>query len=208
MPIASPEKTHLARAGVRTQEPHMRMQQIVAAIVWLTAGLVPSAQIVRQGGAEDSSPTAFHSSMIVDTVFAAADRSLWNRGNWFTAPEYEALGKYSCDGVLFHGNFTDKARTTWVPGIEMKAKNGTGNTVEVTIRLHLFNPSDNHDKEVTVVLEVLNGTEVAATNRIGPKDVEDKNHDYPITTTMIVPADSLKQDPMTKLRITLTTKDN
>jgi len=122
-------------------------------------------------------------------------------------PEYEALGKYSCDGVLFHGNFTNKARTAWVPGVEMKAQNGTGGTAAVTIQLHFFNPSHNHDKDLTVVLEVLNGTEVVISNKVGPKDVEDKNHDYPITTTMIVPADALKQDPMTKLRITVTTKD-
>jgi len=55
----------------------MRIQQIVAAVVWLTAAVAPCAQIVRQGSPEESSPTSFHSSMIVETVFAAADRSLW-----------------------------------------------------------------------------------------------------------------------------------
>ena len=37
-------------------------------------------------------------SRMNETVFAAADRTLWGRG-WFDTPAYRVLGESTCDGV-------------------------------------------------------------------------------------------------------------
>jgi hypothetical protein len=61
---------------------------------------------------------------------------------------------------------------------------------------------------VTIVLEVLNGNDVAQSGVIGPFKVEDdgESNSYG-EATLVIPNDSLKTDPMTKMRLTMTTKD-
>ncbi len=55
-------------------------------------GPAPSAQVVTQGEPGSSQdPNAFRSPMVVETVFAAANRSLWKQpGDWFDVPEVQA----------------------------------------------------------------------------------------------------------------------
>ncbi len=86
----------------------------------------------------------------------------------------------------------------------MRVRLQPDNRAEVTIRVKLLNPRHNHDKSVTILMEVLNGTEVAASRKLGPLDVEDKGHAFTSETRITVPLDALKTDPMTKLRITMT----
>lgn len=168
-------------------------------------GPAPSAQVVTQGEPGSSQdPNAFRSPMVVETVFAAANRSLWKQpGDWFDVPEYKQLGKFSCEGVVFHGNVS-KDGSEWESGLAMRVRLQPDNRAEVTIRVKLLNPRHNHDKSVTILMEVLNGTEVAASRKLGPLDVEDKGHAFTSETRITVPLDALKTDPMTKLRITMT----
>ena len=77
--------------------------------------VVSLAQTVKQGDptAPAADPNEFHSPMVIETVFAPADPSLWKNEEWtpqkpkpwkrgtFTVPEYHDLGKYSCDGLFF-----------------------------------------------------------------------------------------------------------
>ena len=109
----------------------------------MLSALSAVAQTVKQGTEADLEPTAFKSPMIVETVFAAADRSLWKQG-WFTIPEYLELRKYSCDGVFLRGD-SDR-RIGWDPPIAMKARNLPDGNVEVRFDLKVNNPKLNHDK--------------------------------------------------------------
>ena len=73
------------------------------------------AQTVRHGDASPTRPNAFRSPMVIETVFPA-NPSLWmdteslagfkpgrpthgKLGEWFSTPEWYALGKFTCDGV-------------------------------------------------------------------------------------------------------------
>ena len=78
--------------------------------------------------------------------------------------------------------------------------------LQVTILLRLFNPSHNHDKLVTVLLEVLDGAEVVARTTLGPIEVEEgdtKSKSFPF----VIPTAVLKIEEAMKMRLTVTTKD-
>jgi hypothetical protein len=195
----------------------MRTRVIVLALGLIAGSTAFRAQVVKQGDPDAKlSPTAFHSPMIIETVFAAVDRSLWSQAvqpsgrvetAWFEAPEYNALGKFTCDGIAFHGNFIDRKKETWKSGLAMQARTQPGDQAEVTIRVSLFNPENNHDKSVTLFLEFLNGSDVAASTTMGPLKVEDKGHGYDAQARMTLPISALKTEPPTKLRITMSAKD-
>ena len=95
------------------------MRVYVAASCALLVGAPLAGQTVRQGTAQEvpAAANAFQSPMILETIFAPADQSLWVSDEWtpskpkpwksgdFTTPEYYALGKFSCDGILLqNGN--------------------------------------------------------------------------------------------------------
>jgi hypothetical protein len=191
----------------------MKRSQVVSVslVVSLVLAFIPNAraQVVKQGKPGDSQdPAAFRSPMVIETVFAAANRTLWNQSSdWFEVPEYKELGKYSCEGIAFHGNLS-KDGNDWDSGLSMRVRPRPENRAEVTIRIRLLNPRHNHDKTVTMQLEVMNGTDVVATRKMGPLDVEDKGHAFTSETTMTLPLDILKSDPITKLRITMTAEDD
>ncbi len=157
--------------------------------------------------AETSSLTR-HSPMALETVFAAADRSLWGDGRtWFSVKEYRDLGEYSCDGVWLRAN-NRKDGSAWDAGLQMTARNTTEGKVEVRIKASITNPPRNHDKIVAVMLQILNGEQVVENAVIGPVVAEDNNNHVNKSVTLTLPADLLKTDPMTRLRLTVTTQDD
>jgi hypothetical protein len=162
------------------------------AIASLSTVAVPAAQSVRQGEAPPVIPHVFQSPMIIETVFAAADRAQWGKRGWFDNPEYRALGQNTCDGVALQ--------------IQMRAKALSADNLEVGIRVYLWNPRHNHDKAVTLILELLTDPPIPPMV-IGPMRKEDNGGTDSWRNTFTVPIRALSTDPQTPLRITMTTKD-
>jgi len=196
------------------------MPRYLMVISGIFIAALAAAQTARQGTAEEvpEAGTSFHSPMILETTFAPADRSLWVSDEWtpsdrrpwksgtFTTAEYYALGKFSCDGLFFrNGN----RNGSWNTGLLMKVK-PKGATTEVTMIAEVTNPGTVHDKTATLLFEVLNGEEVIGTSTIRIKakmNWRGRMADYDGETTFSVPTVALKQDPVTQLRITMTTQD-
>jgi len=187
------------------------MNQPCARTAWvgalLMAVFIPfvAAQAARQGGASDEK-TTFTSPMVLETVFAAADRSLWDpakghvAGTWFSTEDYHGLGKFSCDGVYLRSDFKPK-QGTWKAGLEMSVKEGEGGQVRVKVRATADNPKDNRDRKVDILFEVMNGEKViaSASDSTGIEEGDAKG----ITVNITLPAADLIAHPMTKLRLTV-----
>ena len=169
---------------------------------------VSASQTVTRGGPQKDPVAADRPSpLTLEMDMAAADRSLWGEGKWFSTPEYRAVGKLTCDGVSLRANYS-KRRGTWGSGLEMAARERRDGTVEVKVRATVNNPNDNEDKNITVRLEVLNGDDLVQSGTIGPIEAEDNGNDVGGQTTLVIPAAALKTTPMTRLRITVTVKDD
>ena len=144
---------------------------------------------------------------MLEASFVAADRSIWGDKSWHEGPDYKALGKYTCDGIALRGDpdKTDKRNRN-------RARDaGQGDfpeaELEVTIGLWLLNPSHNHDKLVTILVEVLDGAEVVARTTLGPMEVEDKGHTQARSFPFVMPTAVIKNAAM-RMRLTMTTKDD
>ena len=189
------------------------MNQPEARTAWvgvlLMAVSIPyaAAQAARQGDASNEK-TTFTSPMVLETVFAAADRSLWDpakghvAGAWFSTEDYRGLGRFSCDGVYLRSDFKRK-QGTWKPGLEMSVKEGEGGQVQVKVRATADNPKDNRDRKVDILFEVMNGEKViaSASDSKGIEEGDEKG----ITVNFTLPAADLIAEPMTKLRLTVKT---
>ena len=187
------------------------MNQPEARTAWvgvlLMAVSIPyaAAQAARQGDASNEK-TTFTSPMVLETVFAAADRSLWDpakghvAGAWFSTEDYHGLGKFGCDGVYLRSDFKPK-QGTWKPGLEMSVKEGEGGQVQVKVRATADNPKDNRDRKVDILFEVMNGEKVIA-SASDSRGIEEGDATG-ITVNFTLPAADLIADPMTKLRLTV-----
>ena len=178
----------------------------VVLVVMAVSILRPAAQTVKQGETPAASDkTIFTSPMILETVFAAADRSLWDptkghpMGAWFSAPEYEGLVEYSCDGV--HLRHFDHKQKTWQSGLAMSVMPGEGGMLNVAVRAMIDNPKKNHDRKIEVLFEVMNGDKVVASTTV-KRGVEEGDEKPLLTHFTLAPAD-LIQEPMTRLRLTI-----
>jgi len=176
---------------------------IAAFVLFLYLAAFP-AQVARQGDPDAKpSPTAFHSPMILEVPFVAADRSTWGQG-WQTPKEYLALGDYSVDGVALHGREMRGRRES---GLAVRTVQ-KGDRAEVTIRVTAWNPPHNHDKAVSVYFEILNGTQSAGTAQLkNPIGVDDNGSPQSGSVTVSVPVDALKTNPITTLKLTVAAKD-
>jgi hypothetical protein len=187
---------------------HWMLCVVIAAGGPVFAAGEPAPAASPEAAPAEAAPQAQHSPMILETVFAAADRSLWGDGRtWFAVKEYRDLGEYSCDGVSLRAN-NRKDGSVWDAGLQMTARGTTDGKVEVKIRASITNPPHNHDKIVTVMLQILNGDQVVENAVIGPVGAEDNNNNVNKSVTLILPADVLKTDPMTRLRLTMTTQED
>jgi hypothetical protein len=204
-------------------DPHWLPQPLLPFIIrtglLLLVAVEGLAQTAKQGDASaDLTPNAFHSPMILDTMFAPADNSLWVgedwvpanpvpwKGGYFTTVEYQRLNKFSCDGMTIQGNdynpiFHRPPNPQWRSGLAMKVK-PRGSDVEVRVRIQLTNPKHNHDKQVMLRLDVLNGDEVVASATMRNNIEEGNANEH--TTTFLVPAAKI---PGSRMRITMTTEN-
>jgi len=163
-----------------------------------------SWQTARQGDPAQypADPNAYRSPMVLDTIFAAGDRSLWKDGKWFTLHEWWELGRFTCDGVGLRGGNDRKKK--WDEGLEMRVHDLPGGNLEVRMRVGVRNPRNNHDKIVSVFLEVLNGEDLVASDSLRIQAEDDGDvHDAKLKWT--IPTSSLR--PTTKLRITMKTEN-
>lgn len=162
-----------------------------------------------------STPTVFHSPMILETVFAASNRSLWIKKEnkdggryWFTDPEYHDLGKYTCDGISLTDP-TDRSKRTyegqWDSGLFMSARELPDGTVDLGIRVKVTNPKNNHDKLVDLAFEIMKGDEVLASASMKQIKIEEKSYGDDGKLTMLLPVSAVLS--ATKLRITMTVQN-
>ena len=181
---------------------------IIAVVAGVLSLMPASAQVVRQGNAgENRDPNAFTSPMVIEAGFVAADRTIWGDKAWHEGPDYKGLGKYTCDGIALRGDIDPKTKEN-TTGIAMKARSIGQGRLEVTVGLWLFNPKNNHDKSVTLLLEVLDGSKVVAQTTFNSISVEDKGRATARSFPFVVPMDVLKDPPAMKMRLTMTTKDD
>ena len=184
---------------------NLRVARLVSTcLTVLTLQSTAVAQVARQGTNPD--PNAFTSPMVLEASFVAADRSIWGNKSWHEGPDYKALGKYTCDGVALRGDPDPKTKEA-ATGLALRARELPGGKLEVTIGFWLLNPSHNHDKRITVFLEVLDGAEVVAHTTLGPIEVEDKGHTKPVSFPFVIPTAVLTTEQAMKMRLTVTAKD-
>lgn len=171
----------------------------IVAVLCLAA-LTP-ARVIAQKKAPPPPPPP----LVIDTEFAALDRSLWKNGAWFSVPAYHALGEQAVEKVMIRRRNNTKAKT-WESGLEVSATARGADTFVVKIRLTLTNPNGNHDKTVTTLVEVMQG-EVSvrkATIKMEVESGEDKNGE----ATLTLPADLLSSQPPLGLRLTMKAADS
>jgi len=159
--------------------------------------------------------------MVIETIFAPADPSRWVSDEWtpqdpkrwkkgaFTCPEYHDLGKFFCDGVPIRMDYS-KRKVTWASGLSMELRQLGGGKAEVLIEATIENSGFIHDKIVTLRLEVVNGDEAVGATTITIKSSTSWKHSTNNDSgkaKLVLATESLKKDPITKLRITMTTKD-
>jgi hypothetical protein len=144
--------------------------------------------------------------MILETVFAAADDSLWEMssgrlpGAFFSVEEYRALGRYSCEGVFLRHKY-DKATERWEPGLDMSVTKTPDGKLSVRVRAHIDNPKKNHDRKTETLFEVLNGDQLVASSTV--KRSIEEGDEKPVMALFTLSPSDLVEDSMTKLRITL-----
>lgn len=165
------------------------------AMMWLAA---PMSAHVR---AQKPAPPP----LVVDTEFAALDRALWGKGEWFSVPAYHALGEQAYDKVMIRRHQNDKAGT-WDSGLEMSVAMKEEGTVLVKTRLTVLNPKGSHDKTVMVLVEVMQGTVTVRKANL-KMDVESRE-EKSSQATFTLPTDLLTSQPALSLRLTLTTANS
>lgn len=168
----------------------------------LTIQGAAAAQVARQGTPD---PNAFVSPMVLEASFVAADCSIWGDKSWHEGPDYKALGQFTCDGVALRGD-PDRQTKAATTGLAMRAREIPDGKLEVTIGLWLLNPARNHDKLVTILVEVLDGADVVAHTTRDKIEVEDKGHARAASFPFVMPTAAIKTEGM-KIRLTMSTKD-
>lgn len=177
----------------------------LAALVTLgSLSTVARAQTAVQGGdpSVEAVRTEFHSPMVLNTVLAAADKTLWQPGHWFSVQEYHDLGKFTCDGVSLRRGYKAK-RETWEPGLQTAVDQVDAEHVRVRFKVSVHNPEDNHDKVVSVLFEVVSGNTVLKSAAIPKIKVEEDSSDAQKDVSMILATHDLESDPRPTLRITM-----
>ena len=181
--------------------------RIALATFFLSAFSVPISLaepvIAQQASVEK---TSYESPMTLETVFAAADPSLWDPsqghqpGAWFSVEDYKDLGRYSCDGVFLRHKY-NRRQETWQPGLALSVTQTPYGKLKVSVRAVVDNPDDNRDRLVEARFEVIQNGKVIASRTV-KKSVEEGN-EKTLTAPFDLAASDLTRDPMTKLRVTL-----
>lgn len=187
------------------------MKKILGVMAFLLVFPAPGYGQATQGTTADVervSPTEFHSPMVLETVFPTP-AELAGKG-WIAIPAYFNLGRFTCDGVSLRGEkddgfFWDRPKTeTWRSGLTMKVRAIPDNKAEVQMVLSVHNPHHNHDKLVTLHVEIANGDVVVASEAVTIK-AKDDGDDHNEKTKTVIPAGAIT--PTTQIRITMTTQN-
>ncbi len=187
----------------------MTFRSIVCFGLLLTAVgfLSPSAALdVKQGSFGAAESSEFTSPMILTTAFAATDRALWGNGHWFAVDEYKKLGRFSCDGVSIRRDYNHR-KQTWDPGLELAVRVKSRDLVQVKARVSIYNPKHNHDKAVTVLLEIMDGDQVLQAATVGPIKAADDGDEEDETASLMMPAELLSKQPSPTLRVTVVARN-
>ena len=180
---------------------------MVLAAVCLSAISIPISlgePVVAQQASVEK--TSYESPMSLETVFAAADPSLWDPsqghqpGAWFSVEDYKDLGRYSCDGVFLRHKY-NRRQETWQPGLAMSVTQAPYGKLKISVRAVVDNPDDNRDRLVEAQFEVIQSGKVIASRTV-KKSIEEGN-EKTLTAPFDLTASDLTRDPMTKLRVTL-----
>jgi hypothetical protein len=181
--------------------------RIVLAALFLTTINVPISLgqpvVVQQASVEK---TSYESPMTLETVFAAADPSLWDPsqghqpGDWFSVEEYQDLGRYSCDGVFLRHKY-NRRQESWQPGLAMSVTQAQDGKLKINVRAVVDNPEDNHDRQVETRFEVIRSGKVIASRTV--KKAIEEGDEKSFIAPFDLAASDLTRDPMTILRLTL-----
>lgn len=112
---------------------------------------------------------------------------------WRSSKDFADLRVFRCQGIS-------------VSRLMARVKKAGENDLAVSFQVRLFNPDNNHDKAVRVVVALRNGEETIGTASFGPVKVEESDS-VTREVSITVPASSLKTDPFTTLQLTLTAVD-
>ena len=175
--------------GVQLRNSHYSKSLAAWAVCTVLIRASLDAQISAKQGEKD--PTEFSGSMVLEAPFPPALPG--NKvGEWYTTADYSRMRLYRCDRV-------------YIAQFQFKVEAEKKGTLPVTARVMFHNPEGNHDKNVELLLEVVNGDqkvmEARRTIRVEESDMVGREIGLP------VPAASLKAEPTTQLRITVRTKD-
>ena len=198
-----------------------RCRGATLAVSLLAASAMTCGQTVKQGDPNALEAHEFHSPMVIETIFAGNEPSLWmdlkslapgktpkplSGGKWFSTAEWYALGKFTCDGVSLREDRESSKNGTWAePGLKMRVRRHGIEVVDVTIEVGLYNPKHNHDKAVTINFEVLKN-DVSLAMASLTKEVEDKaSSGNNGRVSFILSTDEFRS--ANKLRLTMTTRD-
>src|SRR6266704_2366956 len=101
----------------------------------------------------------------------------------------------------------DRHENTWEPGLEMAVRDLKDGRLEVKAKATVDNPRKNHDKKIVIVLEVLNGSDVVGKAQIGPIKCEEGDESSK-QATLVLARETLRSDPVTRMRLTMRTEDD
>ena len=161
---------------------------------------------VQQGAFGAAESSVFNSPMIITTAFAATNRALWGDGGWFAVDDYKKLGRFTCEGVSIRRDYSHRGQT-WDAGLELAARVKSPGVVQVKARVSVYNPKHNHDKAVTVLLEIMDGDQVLRTATVGPIKIEDNGGEEDERASLLVPMELLAKKPSPTLRLTVIAKN-
>ena len=150
------------------------------------------AQTARQGD-EKADPTEFHSPMVLEAPFAAADPTTWNlgKGSVVTSPALGRLRRFHCDGVSLAIG-------------DLHPREITGNQIETQMDFGVINPG--HDKFVKLLFQLFNGDTKIADSAVGPFKVKEGAFVQKKATITALKQD-LTTEPLTTIRITMSDWD-
>ena len=143
--------------------------------------------------------------LVINTTFAALDQSLWGKGEWFSVPDYHALGEQPYDQVMIRRRYNEKAGT-WLSGLEVAVVARGAGMVQVKIRLTVVNPKGSHDKDVTALMEIMQGDKIIQKANL-KMDVESKEEKSKEAVFML-PMDLFTAQPALSLRLTMRTENS
>jgi hypothetical protein len=155
----------------------------------LVARWTPAQTVVTQG---EKVPAEFRSPMVIETplFIATTDPSVRKTG-WIQGKT--SLRSYVCDNVF-------------IANYKMKLKDSKDGLTELAIEMVLSN-LPGHDKDVTLVFEVLNGEDSVATFRDGPFEVKEGKWSTREARALL-PRTKLIGEPLSRLRITMKVVDD